>query len=121
MRSEHCVSFLKGRWSSLRGLRLRIDQAEHIQYACIWIISCIILHTFAIQHESGIDLEGDQFYNEGIAWLQQEQSTENNEEFEEGAVQSDCQREAAHDVELLRGRILRQKLKEALFMYLDSK
>lgn len=101
---------------------MRINEAEHIQYTCIWIICCIVLHTFAIQHESGIDLEGDQFYNEGMAWLQlqENQNPENNEDFEEAALQSDRQRDAAHDVELIRGRIQRQKLKDALFMYLDS-
>ena len=119
MRSEHCVGFLKGRWSSLRGLRLRIDQPEHIQFACIWIISCIVLHSFAIEHEQGREVEVDDFFQDGIAILEQDRRA-NMEDSDEAHIRTEREREAAHDVELLRGRLRREQLKRDLFMYLDS-
>ncbi|KAH7918950.1 hypothetical protein BV22DRAFT_991691, partial [Leucogyrophana mollusca] len=48
---EHCVGFLKGPWSSLRGLQLRIDHPNHLQYASLWIMTCIVLHSFAMLHK----------------------------------------------------------------------
>ncbi|KIJ48108.1 hypothetical protein M422DRAFT_248289 [Sphaerobolus stellatus SS14] len=66
VRSEHCVGFLKGRWSSLRGLRLHINNPRHIHLASIWITSCIVLHNFAMQNEEGEDVEGNEFYREGV-------------------------------------------------------
>ncbi|KAJ7841243.1 hypothetical protein B0H13DRAFT_1572676, partial [Mycena leptocephala] len=50
--SEHCVGFLKGCWSSLRGLRISIDNDKGVTYALLWIMACINLHAFAIRHEN---------------------------------------------------------------------
>ncbi|KAJ7698835.1 hypothetical protein B0H14DRAFT_2219712, partial [Mycena olivaceomarginata] len=49
---DHCVGFLKGHWSSLRGLRIAINNNKGIQYASLWIMACINLHAFAIRHEN---------------------------------------------------------------------
>ena len=46
--SEHCMGFIKGRWSSLCGLQIMINESAHIHFASLWITSCIILHTFAM-------------------------------------------------------------------------
>ncbi|KAF8592787.1 hypothetical protein K439DRAFT_1273646, partial [Ramaria rubella] len=53
IRSEHCVGFLKGCWSSLRGLRVQINQPTHIHFASLWITCCITLHNLAMQDEAG--------------------------------------------------------------------
>ncbi|KAH9969955.1 hypothetical protein BJV74DRAFT_784654 [Russula compacta] len=42
--SEHCIGFLKGRWSSLRGLRIYINDKRGLHYAILWITACILLH-----------------------------------------------------------------------------
>jgi hypothetical protein len=53
VRSEHCMGMLKGRWQSLRGLRVKINsKTEHVA-ACRWITVAIILHNLVI------DVEGD--------------------------------------------------------------
>ena len=56
IRSEHCMGFLKGRWSSLRGLRLRIDNKDQLIFASLWVITCIHFHCFAMDHEDGIEM-----------------------------------------------------------------
>ena len=70
IRSEHTIGFLKGRFPSLKGLRLRIDDAEMHRIATYWISICIAVHTFAFQieqEERGDDDEGylDPFIREG--------------------------------------------------------
>jgi hypothetical protein len=38
IRSEHCVGFLKGRWSCLRDLRLRVDDQKGLAFATLWVM-----------------------------------------------------------------------------------
>ena len=52
VRSEHCMGALKGRWQSLRGLRIQVNDAASHARACRWISCCIILHNAVL------DLEG---------------------------------------------------------------
>lgn len=49
IRSEHAIGFLKGRFQSLKGLRIRIKNRKSHQYATYWIAACIGLHAFAMQ------------------------------------------------------------------------
>ncbi|KIJ47696.1 hypothetical protein M422DRAFT_248702 [Sphaerobolus stellatus SS14] len=112
VRSEHCMGFLKGRWSSLRGLRLRLDKEEDIQLACICITACITLHSFAMQHESGQDIETDVFFQEGLALVERER----HEEAERHAL-DEIEREVVSDVGLQAGKEWRQKLKEHLQVF----
>jgi hypothetical protein len=51
IRSEHAIGFLKGRFPSLKNLRINItDEPSHI-FATYWIAACIGLHSFAMQCE----------------------------------------------------------------------
>ncbi|KIJ42884.1 hypothetical protein M422DRAFT_253990 [Sphaerobolus stellatus SS14] len=108
---------LTGQWSSLRGLRLHINNPRHIHLASIWITSCIVLHNFAMQHEEDEDIEGNEFYREGLALMERERSTGDREAT---VVENSRVSEANHDVELLLGQLKREELKEALFNYLDT-
>ncbi|ESK80867.1 hypothetical protein Moror_9164 [Moniliophthora roreri MCA 2997] len=56
IQSEHCVGFIKGQFSSLHGLRLRIDNDQTKQFASYWVHTCIVLHSFCMLHEENIDL-----------------------------------------------------------------
>ena len=76
--SEHCVGFLKGHWQSLRGLRVHINQPTHLQYATLWITTCVLLHAFAMEHEGRIDLSADQFYQKGRELMQCERAEREN-------------------------------------------
>lgn len=50
--SEHVIGFLKGRFQSLKNLRLHIkDWISHI-IATYWVAACIGIHAFATQHEA---------------------------------------------------------------------
>jgi hypothetical protein len=51
VRSEHCIGFLKGRFQSLKGLRLTINNREDHIYATQWIMACVAVHNFALLHE----------------------------------------------------------------------
>jgi hypothetical protein len=41
---EHVMGLLKGRWSSLRGLRVHLHKKEDTEKVNKWIITCLILH-----------------------------------------------------------------------------
>ncbi|KAF8581902.1 hypothetical protein K439DRAFT_1352747, partial [Ramaria rubella] len=107
--SEHCVGFLKGQWSSLRGLWLHIDRPTHIWFATIWVSAsaCIVLHNFAMLHEAeesdGGDIELNEFFCEGLGLLDEEQRNWEAQDasHENGAVECDADR--GHDIDLIRG------------------
>ncbi|KZT32104.1 hypothetical protein SISSUDRAFT_994391 [Sistotremastrum suecicum HHB10207 ss-3] len=63
IRSEHCMGALKGRFQSLRGLRVHINRKRDHVYACNWIRMCIILHNLIIDNEGE---EWAQWYIEQI-------------------------------------------------------
>lgn len=46
---------LKGRWQSLRGLRIVINRKRDHDLACKWIRMCIVLHNLVI------DVEGEEW------------------------------------------------------------
>lgn len=51
IRSEHAIGYLKGRFHSLKNLRIKIkDKTTHI-LATYWIAACIGVHAFAMQCE----------------------------------------------------------------------
>ena len=45
VKSEHAMGYLKGRFSSLRGLRQQIDDATDHKHALAWVKTCVIIHT----------------------------------------------------------------------------
>ncbi|KIO27437.1 hypothetical protein M407DRAFT_38880, partial [Tulasnella calospora MUT 4182] len=51
IRSEHCMGAIKGRFQSLRGLRIRINRKRNHVDACNWIRMCLILHNLVIDIE----------------------------------------------------------------------
>ncbi|KAL4061804.1 hypothetical protein V8B97DRAFT_779629 [Scleroderma yunnanense] len=82
------------------GLQLHLDNQSHIQFAVLWIITCIHLHAFAIGHEQA---------ERKNAWL---------EEQEKQAMEEEEERENMRDIELLEGRIKREELKKSLYEFL---
>ena len=43
-----------------------------------WITTCVLLHAFAMEHEGGIDLSADQFYQKGQELMQHERAEREN-------------------------------------------
>ena len=46
---EHVMGLLKGRWSSLRGLRVQIHKKEDTVKVNQWIVACLILHNMVLK------------------------------------------------------------------------
>eukprot|EP00644_Phytophthora_capsici_P005192 jgi/Phyca11/96240/e_gw1.1.1194.1 len=44
VRNEHAIGVLKGRWSSLRELRIQLRWKEEMTYLIDWAIGCCVLH-----------------------------------------------------------------------------
>ncbi|KAF7323210.1 DDE Tnp4 domain-containing protein [Mycena chlorophos] len=71
IRSEHAIGYLKGRFHSLKKLRLRISDATTHKIATLWVSACIIVHAFAQRHERESRADGesdsqDLFISEGL-------------------------------------------------------
>ena len=73
IRSEHAIGFLKGRFQSLKGLRVRIDDEASHKFAGYWAAACINVHAFALQCEAeeredddDIGPENDEFVAQGL-------------------------------------------------------
>lgn len=71
IRSEHAIGFLKGRFQSLKSLRVNIFDENTHKFATYWAVACIAIHTFALRHEldakdSDYDAAKDPFVAAGI-------------------------------------------------------
>lgn len=62
MKSEHAMGYIKGRFSSLRGLRQQIDDSLDHERALAWVKTCIVIHTLVAIIEEGA--EDQDFMNE---------------------------------------------------------
>ncbi|KAJ7451320.1 hypothetical protein FB451DRAFT_1145709 [Mycena latifolia] len=75
IRSEHAIGFLKGRFHSLKGLRVNIKDEKTHKFATYWVAACIGVHSFAMQREAeerGQDSDddavmADPFIQEGLS------------------------------------------------------
>ncbi|KJA17757.1 hypothetical protein HYPSUDRAFT_146140 [Hypholoma sublateritium FD-334 SS-4] len=110
IRSEHAIGYLKGRFQSLKNLRVHIkDRSSHV-LATYWVAACIGIHSFAMQNEAeerrnnGIsdDEYHDPFINDGLS------TASSGSERGEPAP-------ARAPTRLFLARKFREKLKEKLF------
>ncbi|KAE9388171.1 hypothetical protein BT96DRAFT_836679, partial [Gymnopus androsaceus JB14] len=51
IRSEHAIGFLKGRFQSLKDLRVNISDEKSHKFATYWGLACILVHNFAMTCE----------------------------------------------------------------------
>jgi len=111
IRSEHAIGFLKGRFQSLKSLRLNIkDEATH-KFATYWVAACIAVHSFAMQCEADEKESDDD--EDGQAW----------DFIREGLSESDSHQDEqpmpdllnGGDRRLAAGKQWREKLKASLF------
>jgi hypothetical protein len=123
VRCEHAIGWLKGRFQSLRELRLTLKNEKHIDYAIQWIQTCIVLHNFCLDWEDKM-YEVDDFFVEGFAAEQAMRQTRRyvGENREDGgsqravAVAGTRQRER----ELAEAKEFREDLKGSLRYALDE-
>ena len=76
---EHTFGILKGRWGSLKGLRIMINSQQRYEYSCMWIYACIVLHNILC------DLKDDwaEDEEEGGSWWTPEEAIEHDQEVAE--------------------------------------
>ena len=76
IRSEHAIGFLKGRFQSLKGLRVRIRDARSHKFATYWVLTCIGIHSFAMVceeeerkkcGEDSEEVDNDPFIQQGLS------------------------------------------------------
>jgi hypothetical protein len=70
-----------------------------------------------MEHEVGIDLSKDQFYQKGQELMRRERA-ERLDEGERHAAANEDEQEAASDIELIEGKLKREELKKVLFSHL---
>lgn len=59
---EHCIGIFKGRFQSLRGLRILIRRDKDVKRAVYWIRACVVLHNLLLQdpvEEEWLEKKGD--------------------------------------------------------------
>jgi hypothetical protein len=54
---EHVMGLLKGRWSSLRGLRVKIHKPEDVERANRWIVAILVLHNIVMKFKDNWEEE----------------------------------------------------------------
>jgi hypothetical protein len=69
VKSEHAMGYLKGRFSSLRGLRQHIGNTTDHKRALAWVKTCIIIHTLVsfVEEEDEDNEFIDELVREGMA------------------------------------------------------
>jgi hypothetical protein len=107
--SEHTIGYLKGRFQSLKELRVQIHTKEDFIYATCWINTCIALHAFCQADE--VDEQSD-FIEDGVAHEREQRRDERRAP----AVEQRRERE----VTLADGRQRREELKNVLVRELDN-
>ncbi|VDC04986.1 unnamed protein product [Peniophora sp. CBMAI 1063] len=118
VRSEHAIGYLKGRWASLKGLRVSVDDLEGLKFASIWIRSAIILHSYAMEHErnAGQAIERDGFFMSGRRYMRRKKRFEREWKLtgHDRTVYRQ-QTDAEEEESLAQGQEKREWLKERLF------
>lgn len=49
VRCEHCFGVLKGKWQSLKGMRLLINNESHHERCAQWVVACMVLHNLVLE------------------------------------------------------------------------
>ena len=112
IRSEHAIGYLKGRFQSLKGLRIQIEDEDAHKFATYWVLACVAVHNFALeceaQERSDDSADEDPFIQEGLSSSSSESSSDASSL--RHANLRGRQRQRARDA----ARARREELKEAL-------
>ena len=117
IRSEHAIGFLKGRFQSLKGLRVLISNKASHKFATYWIKACIVVHNFAKRREdeereaegdsAHLDRAQDRYIHEGL--------DDEADIPDEGETQGGTATTGSRARRLREGKARREELKAALF------
>lgn len=117
IRSKHAIGFLKGRFHSLKQLRINIQNEKSHKLATYWVAACIGLHSFAMQCEDEDNLDRDTtnaetrdpFIDEGLS---------SSSDSDQNTYHQACIRRQT-TTRLQKAKAFREKLKERLFRAKD--
>lgn len=110
--SEHAIGFLKGRFQSLKSLRLQIKDEKTHKFATYWIVACIALHTFVMKCEQEGSEDADSDYLDPFVFEGQSSDEMENEPAPPAAATSSRR---ACTVTLAAARRRHEQLKRRLF------
>ena len=110
IRSEHAIGYLKGRFQSLKSLRINIRDERSHKLATYWVAACVGVHNFALacedderpDDEDGAARDGDPFIAAGMS------SGSDSDANATGVRQPRGER-------LRAAKLFRQQLKDSLF------
>jgi hypothetical protein len=111
IRSEHAIGFLKGRFHSLKHLRLRISDESSHKFATYWIAACIGIHAFAMQCEDEEQADADSNFED--PFIAQGLSLSDSDS--DGSAPQRLPHGNASQHRLYAAKAKREKLKRALF------
>ena len=113
---------MKGHFQSLRGLGIRINRESSLQFASLWIATCIHLHSFALDSEDGHFTTADTFYQEGQRVITWEQLRQEQMEVEREWLATEREQEHVswRDINLQHARQKQEHLKTVLYDHLCS-
>ena len=109
--SEHAIGYLKGRFQSLKELRVLIKSEEDIAFATVWINTCIIIHAFCLDQE--VNFIDQEWLEDGYTF---EQGLRANNDIQEPENESTKAREQT----LANRRAKREELKAVLMRNIDK-
>ena len=95
--SEHAVSFIKGWFQSLQGLRQQINSEQEYGLALAWVWACIIIHSLTACYETDDEEEFWQWIEEGL----KDQCSEGRDGHELGPCEPVCEQFTVTGHELL--------------------
>jgi hypothetical protein len=114
------MGFLKGRWTSLHGLCIRINNKKGLKYATLWITACIHLHAFAMDHKDALFTTCDQFYRDGLKIMHQERQAAREWDREHESMMDVNFDGDDEDNEIVQGKLKHEHLKAVLFMHINE-
>ncbi|PPQ74561.1 hypothetical protein CVT24_004353 [Panaeolus cyanescens] len=120
IKSENCIGFLKGRFQSLKGLRINIVNEKTHKYATYWILGSVAVHDFALRCEKQEKDQGLYHANrtEGMAdpFVEFGPSHRDRDREREGRVSTEAgAASGARSVNLAAAKARREELKQCLF------
>lgn len=118
IRSEHAIGYLKGRFQSLKGLRVVINTSVAHTIAMYWVAACIGIHSFALKHEIQKTREQDPDFDENNPYRDPfiyEGLSSDSDSDGQGAEGDASASTSRVSTQLRRGKAHREKLKRLLF------
>ena len=95
-----------------------------MQYAALWVTACIVVHSFAMDHEDGSNFAMDDFYIKGLGIMQAEKLAKEAQDAAMAVGQyvdvEMVEGQDGRDLNLLEGRLRREELKKGLFQSINE-